>query len=118
MTDHYQIFWHTLKSADVISELKSNATIGLSQNEAKERLKRFGPNSLPEPKCRSILSIFLNQFLSPLIYLLLIATAIAYFIGEVRDAIVIFVLVFMNAIIGAFQEGRAEPPKLSAKEIK
>ena len=55
-----------------------------------------------------MLSIFTHQFLSPLIYLLLAAASIAFFIGEAKDAIVILVVVFLNAIIGTFQEGRAE----------
>jgi Ca2+-transporting ATPase len=108
MKNHHQIVWHALKINDVISELKSNETFGLSQTEAKQRLKEFGLNSLPQTKCRSIVSIFFHQFISPLIYILLIAIAIAYYLGEIRDAIVILVVVFMNAVIGAFQEGRAE----------
>jgi Ca2+-transporting ATPase len=108
MTEQHQILWHALKSDDVITELKTNATHGLSQDEAKVRLKRFGSNSLPETKVRSFSSIFFHQFLSPLIYLLLLATIIAYSLGELRDAVLILVVVLMNAIIGTFQEGRAE----------
>ena len=77
MKNHHQIVWHALKINDVISELKSNETFGLSQTEAKQRLKEFGLNSLPQTKCRSIVSIFFHQFISPLMYILLIAIAIA-----------------------------------------
>lgn len=81
---------------------------GLSHAEASERLRQFGPNELPEPKRRTFFSIFLHQFLSPLIYLLLGAAGIAFFIGEVRDSLVILVVVILNAIVGTYQEGRAE----------
>lgn len=108
MKEHKEISWHSLNAEEVISKLKSNAVIGLSLIEVKDRFNRFGPNSLPEPKQRSLLSIFLHQFLSPLIYLLLAAASIAFFIGEAKDVIVILVVVFLNSIIGTFQEGRAE----------
>lgn len=103
-----QLPWHWLPSAEVIKQLKSDMIQGLSLHEAKERLHQFGPNELPAPKRRTLLSIFLHQFLSPLIYLLLVASGIAFFIGEARDALVILVVVILNAIIGAYQEGRAE----------
>jgi magnesium-transporting ATPase (P-type) len=103
-----QYFWHSLPTKEVLEILQSNAAQGLSEEEAKKRFIQMGPNSLPEPQLRSIFSILLHQFLSPLIYLLLLAAGIAFFIGEARDALVILVVVFLNAIIGSFQEGRAE----------
>lgn len=100
--------WHSLQPDEVVANLKSDLTRGLSYNDASERLQQFGPNELPEPKKRTLLSIFLHQFLSPLIYLLVVAAGIAFFIGEARDSIVILVVVLLNAVIGAYQEGRAE----------
>ncbi len=103
-----QYIWHSLKSNEAIEKLKSNVTHGLSFEEAKERLQLYGPNELPDTKRRTILSIFLHQFLSPLIYLLFVAAGIAFFISDARDSIVILVVVILNAAIGAYQEGRAE----------
>jgi len=103
-----QLVWHSLQPDEVVAKLKSDLTHGLSHNDVSERLHQFGPNELPEPKKRTLLSIFLHQFLSPLIYLLLVAAGIAFFIGEARDSIVILVVVLLNAVIGAYQEGRAE----------
>jgi magnesium-transporting ATPase (P-type) len=100
--------WHTLEIAEVSKKLGSNLSNGLSDAEVNSRLKHYGINSLPEPKRRSVLSIFLHQFLSPLIYLLLVAAGMAFFIGDAKDAIVIIVVVVLNAVIGAIQEGRAE----------
>lgn len=81
---------------------------GLSVDEARARLVRFGPNALPAPESRSLLSVFVGQFKSPLIYLLFAAAGVAFALGHTSDAIVIFIVVLLNAIIGAFQEGRAQ----------
>lgn len=102
-----KISWHALRSEEVLAQINSS-TKGLSPQEAKARLVKYGTNTLPKPKRRSLLSIFFSQFLSPLIYLLLAASGIAIFIGDVKDATVILIVVILNAIIGAIQEGRAE----------
>lgn len=99
--------WHSKELQEVLHVFNSNVG-GLSTAEANERLQRFGRNQLPEPKRRSYFTIFFGQFLNPLIYLLLLAALIAFLIGEGKDSIVILVVVFLNALIGAFQEGRAE----------
>ncbi|MBN8540248.1 MAG: HAD-IC family P-type ATPase [Deltaproteobacteria bacterium] len=103
-----QIAWHSLQPDEAIKTLTSDLTHGLSHNEALERLKRFGPNELPQPKTRTLSSIFLHQFLSPLIYILLAAAGIAFFIGEPRDSVIILIVVILNAVVGAYQEGRAQ----------
>ena len=100
--------WHSRHSNEVIAKLNSSLSAGLSQTEANKRLLNYGLNQLPEPKPRSLFFIFVHQFFSPLIYLLLIAVGIAVLIGEVHDAAVILVVVILNSIIGAYQEWRAE----------
>ncbi len=100
--------WHTLQADDAVAAVESDATSGLSTEEARLRLERFGPNALQEPKRRSLLSVFFSQFKSPLIYLLFVAAGIALALGHMKDAIVIFTVVLLNSVIGAFQEGRAE----------
>ncbi len=74
--------WHTLHAAEATAAIESDATSGLSPEEAVSRLERFGPNSLREPKRRSLLSVFLGQFKSPLIYLLFVAAGIALALGH------------------------------------
>ena len=100
--------WHALHAAEAVATVESDATSGLSPELALRRLERFGPNALREPKRRSWSSVFLGQFKSPLIYLLLVAAVIALALGHAKDAIVIFTVVLLNSLIGAFQEGRAE----------
>ena len=99
--------WHSLSVAETASTVAADLDTGLGSAEAVRRLQQFGPNRLPEPKSPSLLAVFFRQFKSPLIYILLGAAVLAAAIGERSDAIVILVVVLINAIIGAVQEGRA-----------
>lgn len=91
----------------VKKELKTDDVLGLSQQEAQRRLAEHGPNELPETPTQSWVGVFLSQFKSPLIYTLLAAAALIYFIGpDNRDAFIISVVLVFNAFIGTIQEGR------------
>jgi Ca2+-transporting ATPase len=80
---------------------------GLSAHEVKRRKKQFGYNVLPEKGPDSWLAIFVRQFKSPLIFILLIAALIIYFVGpDTFDAFIITGILLFNALIGAVQEGR------------
>ncbi|MEX1142060.1 MAG: HAD-IC family P-type ATPase [Thermoleophilaceae bacterium] len=81
---------------------------GLTQDEARLRLERLGPNELPEQRRPGPLLRFAFQFHHPLIYILLAASAITLAIGEVVDSGVIFAVVLVNAAVGFIQESRAE----------
>ncbi|MHA1114471.1 MAG: cation-translocating P-type ATPase, partial [Alphaproteobacteria bacterium] len=72
------------------------------------RRARFGPNVLPRPRRPGRLAIYLRQFRSPLIYLLLAAAVVSVVVGEASDAVFIFAVLQINAVIGAVQEWRAE----------
>ncbi len=100
--------WHALDASAVTATLEVDAGRGLSADEAARRLAQGGPNTLPEPARRTLAVVVLAQFASPLIYLLLAAAALAAALGHVGDAVVIGVVVALNAVIGAVQEGRAE----------
>jgi magnesium-transporting ATPase (P-type) len=100
--------WHALPAAEALALSRTDAGRGLSGQEIAQRLARVGPNAFPEAARRSLVSVLLHQFMSPLIYLLLAASGIALALGKVSDSIVILVVVVLNAVIGAFQEGRAE----------
>ena len=100
--------WHALDSAAAVAAVDSHAAHGLTNDEAQRRLERFGPNALPEAQRRTRLAVFVGQFKSPLIYLLFVAAGIALALGHVSDAVVVFTVVLLNALIGSFQEGRAE----------
>ncbi|MBI4128282.1 MAG: cation-translocating P-type ATPase, partial [Parcubacteria group bacterium] len=99
--------WAKLEPAELFSELGTSEQ-GLSQEEAKRRLIEHGPNSLPKAKGDSLAFIFLRQFASPLIYILLAAAFISFVSRAERDSIIILFVLILNAVIGTVQEGRAQ----------
>ena len=111
-----QNIWHSLSVEKTLQELKSNIN-GLSEEEAEKRLKKFGLNKLPEEKMFSRLKLFLGQFKSPLIYILLIAGIITLILSEYTDSIVIFGAVFLNTIVGYLQESKASQALTKLKKF-
>ena len=109
--------WHALDAQAIASAHDTDLKRGLADAEAAARLARVGANTLPEAPPRTALAVLLGQFKSPLIYLLLVAALIAGLLGEWSDAVVIVVVVALNAIIGAFQEGRAERSLRALKKL-
>jgi len=109
--------WHAMKPDEVVRRVQADATNGLSVEEAARRFAQAGPNALPETKRRSLARVFLRQFASPLIYILFLAAAIAFAVGKRGDAGVILIVVFINALIGTFQEGRAERSMASLRRL-
>jgi Mg2+-importing ATPase len=80
---------------------------GLSANEAGERLVKFGPNTIQTKKKASPFGLFLNQFKSPIILILLFATIVSAFLGDITDATIILVIVAGSAVLSFVQEYRA-----------
>lgn len=112
-----EIAWHSLSWIEAVEKLKSDFKDGLNEKEAKERRGKFGRNLLPEEKPLSKIRIFLQQFKSPLIYILVIAGIVVLFFKEFTDAIVIFGAVFLNTIVGFFQENKAGDALRKLKKI-
>ncbi len=108
--------WHNLSVKDVLYNLKSSHN-GLASDKAKRRLKKYGKNILPTKKKFTTLVIFINQFKSPLVYILLIAALISFVLGEMIDAYVILFAVFLNTIVGFIQESKAENSLAKLKEM-
>ncbi len=99
--------WHTESTKAVLASLDTTPD-GLSKEEATNRLTKYGSNRLPEAKTRSPLIRFFYQFHNVLIYVLIVASAITAMLGHWVDASVILGVVFINAVIGFVQEGKAE----------
>ncbi len=99
--------WHSKDIESIFEELQTSIE-GLSHQEAADRLRKYGPNSLPMSKKRSPLLRFLHQFNDVLIYILLAAAAVTALLGHKIDTLVILGVVVLNAIIGYVQEGKAE----------
>lgn len=91
--------------------------LGLNSEEAARRLAEFGPNKLPEPPSPGILSIFLRQFSSPFIYILLIAAIASLLLGQTPNAVFIFVVLLFNATIGTVQEHSAQRSAAALREM-
>ncbi len=115
--------WHALAASAALERLGCDAATGLSSQAVAQRSAEHGPNALPESKKRSLVLVFLRQFKSPLIYILFVAAALAAGMGHWGDAAVILGVVLVNALIGTYQEGRAERSmaalrRLSALQVR
>lgn len=99
--------WHALAVAAVQDELATGAH-GLARHDAEARLARYGPNELDEEPPPPPWLVFLRQFRSPLIFILLLALAVTVALGEHLDASVIAAVLVLNAVIGFTQERKAE----------
>jgi magnesium-transporting ATPase (P-type) len=106
--------FHQLPVEQVVTELKTRIE-GLSNAEVERRRKEFGRNEIPKQKSRTLLGVFIRQFLNPLIYVLLAAAVVSGVTGDINDAIFITVIVLINSILGTYQEWRAEN---SAKALR
>lgn len=100
-------FPHAIDANQVLASL-SVSKLGLSIEEAEQRLQRYGPNALPKKTPPGVLQIFASQFKSPLIYVLVAAALVSLVIKEFSDAIFISAVLFLNAVIGTIQEYSAQ----------
>lgn len=98
---------YNLDLKEIESVYQTNLKNGISEEEAEKRLKAWGANKIPFKKPASYLSIFLEQFTNPFIYILLGAACIIYFIGHRSDAWFISFVLLLNAIVGTYQEGKS-----------
>lgn len=108
--------WHAIDLKEVWQHVQSSEQ-GLSRTEAQERLKRFGPNRLPHQPPPTWWEILLRQFQSPLIYILVAAAIVAIFAGDYKDAGFIGLVLAINAVIGGYQEWRAEQSSRALQQL-
>jgi len=99
--------WHAMDTQEALERLHSKKS-GLTEEEAGKRFSRYGPNELKGKKKIPAILVFLKQFLSPLIYILIAATVISIIVQHHVDAVVISSVLILNAFIGFIQESRAE----------
>ena len=99
---------HALTVEQVLQAQDAQALMGIPAIEARETLTHSGMNALPEAPPRPAWKTYARQFRSPLIYILFAAAVLAVALGHRGDAAVILAVVLANALIGTFQEGRAE----------
>ena len=99
--------WHNQSAKEVLEQVGSSAA-GLSPQEAARRLAADGPNELTEGRRISSLRIFLGQFANVIIWILIAAGVVSGVLGEAVDAIAILAIVALNAVVGFYQEFKAE----------
>lgn len=107
---------HSLKTEKIFSILASSRQ-GLNEEEAKKRLKDYGPNLLAESSSISLLSIIINQFKNPFIYVLVFALAISLLTRHLIDVGIIIATILISTIIGVIQEYKADKSLASLKKI-
>ena len=99
--------YYTLTTEQVLENLEASLS-GLTTEDWHARQTHYGKNTLPRVRPRSLLRVFLHQFTSPLIYVLLLAAAVSALIQEWSDAGFIAGVLLVNAAIGTFQEYSAQ----------
>lgn len=110
--------WHALSPPDLLTRLSTNEG-GLTSAEAQARLDRYGPNRLPQKPPPAWWQIALRQFKSPLIYILMLAAFVSLLIhpDDPVDAIFITAVLILNAVIGGYQEWRAERSSRALQQL-
>ena len=109
--------WHALSANSAAKELHTDLDKGLTHKEAGERLKDYGPNELKGEEGIPLWRKFVAQFQDFLVVILLAAGAVSFAVGERTDAMLIFLIVVVNAILGLIQEGRAERALNALKQM-
>jgi len=111
------IAWHQLTPDEVATRLTVDADAGLTSQEVAARLESFGPNRLLETPPPPPWSLFFAQFRSALILVLIGAVVLSAAIGNIKDALVIFAVIILNALVGFYQEFRAEQSLAALKKM-
>jgi len=108
--------WHQRDVNDALQKQHSSIQ-GISSEEAKRRLREYGPNELREKPKKTLFMMFLDQFRDFMVLVLIAAALISGFIGELSDTLAIIVIVILNAVIGFIQEYRAEKAMTALKKM-
>jgi Ca2+-transporting ATPase len=112
-----QGFFYQISVAETVKALQTDAKNGLTEREAENRREKYGPNKLEEGKKRPMIYRFFDQFKDLMIIVLIIAAFLAYYLDDFRGGTILLVIVLVNAIIGFYQEFKAEKILESLKKI-
>lgn len=99
--------WHRLSVEETAEQLDTDLTKGIQSSTLEKRKETYGLNELEKKKQTTVLQMFLEQFKDYMILILMVASIVSIFIGEVTDAVVILAIVVLNACFGVYQEYRA-----------
>ena len=109
--------WDKKSKNEILQELNVDEKNGLSSTEALRRLEKYGKNKLETKKKKTLFKQFLSQLKDVMIYILIIAAIISAFLGEISDALIILLVIIINAVIGVIQESKAEKALDALKEL-
>jgi Ca2+-transporting ATPase len=109
--------WHVLTVAQAAQIVGGDPSAGLGEAEAAARLGRVGPNVLPEAAKRTLAARFLDQFKDILVGVLVAACGVSFLLGEFTDAVVILAILVLNAVLGVFQEHKADKALEALKKM-
>ena len=109
--------WHVLTADQAAQAVTSAPQTGLAEAEAAQRLQRFGPNVLPEAAKRTLPAMFLDQFKDILVLVLVGACVVSFLLAEFTDAVVILAILVLNAVLGVFQEYKADKALEALKKM-
>ena len=93
---------------EVVKQLNSNSTDGLNESAIKSARQKYGTNALKKAHSINVFKILFSQFKSPLVLILIVASAISYYLGQFRDGSILLAIVVLNALIGFYQEWKSE----------
>ncbi len=102
---------------DILTDLKVNPEIGLTEEEAKKRLTVYGKNELAKENVKTPFAMFLEQLNDPLIFVLFLAAAISMLLREFSDTVIILVVILVNSVVGVLQEGKAQKALDALKQM-
>ncbi len=109
--------WYKEDKDEVLSFFETNEEMGLINEEAVKRLKEHGKNIFPKAKTKTIFRIFLEQLINPIIYILIITVILSFIIGEIIDALFILMVILSDALLGTYQEWRANKSAESLQNL-
>jgi len=109
--------WYEKSIAEVSDNFNTDPEKGLSSSEARSRLEKYGPNELEQKKGTTVFQMFISQLKDYMVIILIAASVVSLFVGEVVDSLVIIGIVIVNAVLGVVQEYRAEKALEALKKM-
>ncbi len=109
--------WYRESALETLKFFETDKEKGLTTKEAGRRLKKYGKNIFPKAKSKTIWQIFFEQFKSPIIFILVITVILSFIIGEIIDAVFILIVILSDALLGTYQEWRANKSAESLRNL-
>ena len=101
----------------VVKQFNSNIKDGLDESKIKLALQKYGRNVLKAINPISVFKILFRQFISPLVFILIVAAGVSFFLGQFRDGFILISIVILNAMIGFYEEWKSENILASLKNL-